>query len=126
MRRSIVLAVALALSLALAPGAQARGSFCSPSGDYCKGTSVEKGKRAIGLSAFALYAPGRAYELCVRDPRGDETCRTFRLSRGRYGIYSSKITWSAHFPTNGGKGRYRVRWDHAGLTYGPPLHFTRR
>lgn len=125
MRRSIVLAGVLTLTLASAPSADARSSYCSPSGDYCKATRVEKGKRVIAISTFALYAPGRAYRLCVRDPRGEETCRSFRLRRGRHGIYTSKVTWSAHFPTDGGRGRYRVRWDHAGLTYGPPLHFRR-
>jgi hypothetical protein len=116
---------ALAAGLALPGAAEARKSYCSPTGDYCKGTYKKKGKRFIELRTAALYAPPARYRLCVRDPRKREACRTFRL-RKKGGVYVSKVRWSRHFPTNGGKGRYRVRWDDDGFTYGPPVHFRRR
>ena len=125
MRAVIGLTLTVVLGLGVASEAQARTRYCSESGDFCKATRIEKGKRVIALSTAALYGERRAYDLCVRDPKGKETCRTFKLRRGRYGIYSSKVTWSRHFPTDGGRGRDRIRWDHEGNTYGPPLHFRR-
>jgi hypothetical protein len=91
----------------------------------CKSTYKSSGARFIELRTAALYMPPARYKLCVRDPKGAERCRTFRLHEGKFGIYTSRVQWSRHFPTDGGKGRYRVRWDDEGTTYGPPLHFLR-
>ena len=50
-----------------APGAaQARTSFCSPSGDYCTSTFRENGRRFAGLRTAALYGPGPRYTLSLQ------------------------------------------------------------
>jgi hypothetical protein len=122
--RRLPLGLATVAMLAAPAAAEARSAYCSPSGDYCKSTAKVRGKQRIELRTAALYGPSERYTLCVRPPRGDETCKTFRLRAGRLGIYRSVVTWSAHFP-NRGKGTYRVRWDHGGITYGPSLSFRR-
>ena len=124
MARALIAAAAL-LAVA-APGAGAATSYCTPSGDYCKSTYKRSGVRYIELRTAALYAPPPSYRLCVRDPRGEETCRTFALRENKHGVWVSRVRWSRHFPTDGGPGRYRVRWRDDGVTYGPPLHFRRR
>ena len=125
MRKSILPMASAVLALVLPSSAEARASYCSPSGDYCKAVVKLDGRWRIGLITAALYAETPRYRLCVRDPQGEETCKRFRLTKGRYGSYSSRVTWSAHFPTDGGKGTYRVRWRHGGTTYGKPLTFKR-
>ena len=126
--RRLALAISVLAIAALAPpstaAASVRSSYCTPSGDYCKFILKRDGKRVFDLRTAALYAPPAAYRLCVRDPAGSETCRKFRLGAARYG-YRSVVTWSAHFPTDGGRGTYRVRWDDDGVTYGPALTFRR-
>jgi hypothetical protein len=124
--RTALLAIAVAVLLALvgAPAAQARSSYCSPTGDYCKAVIKQHGRWVVDLRTAALYGPGRAYRLCVDPPGAAETCKTFRLRRTAAGVYLSRVTWSRHFP-NAGRGTYRVRFDHGGITYGPRLDFRR-
>jgi hypothetical protein len=108
-----------------APGAaQARTSFCSPSGDYCTSTFRENGRRFAGLRTAALYGPGPRYTLCLRGPDGAERCRRFTLRRGAAGVYASTVTLSAHFSLRA-RGTYRVRFRHGDVTYGPVLTFRR-
>jgi hypothetical protein len=117
-------ALALGGPVGAAPAA-ARSSYCSPTGDYCKAAYKQGGKRRIELRTAALYGPTTSYELCVRDPAGEETCRTFRLRHQRSGLYRSRVTWSAHFPTDGPRGTYLITYDHGGIAYGPSLSFRR-
>lgn len=126
MHRRLASTILLAAGLALTgtPAADARSSYCTPSGDYCKSTYQRKGVRYFELRTAALYAPPPRYRLCVKDPDGVKTCRRFRLRERRFG-WVGRVRWSRHFPTDGGRGVYRVRWKDDGLTYGPRLSFRR-
>ena len=108
-------------SLSVVPAAQARSSYCSPTGDYC--TSVVTKRGAIYLKIGTFSFSGR-YRLCVTPPRGKTSCESFRLRAGKYGIYNSAIRWSRHFP-RAGKGTYRVKWKLGRDRLGPLLSFTR-
>ncbi len=122
MRPSIaVLAAALAL-VVLPAAADARSSYCSPTGDYC--TSVKKTGDDV-LLRIGTFSFDGAYRLCVRAPDGTARCERFRLLRSRAGIYSSTKSWRRHFPDRGA-GVYRVRWQKAGANLGPRLSFRRR
>ncbi|CAA9579448.1 MAG: hypothetical protein AVDCRST_MAG88-3153 [uncultured Thermomicrobiales bacterium] len=117
-RISILAVVLLLLPVA---AADARSSFCSPTGDYC--TSVQK-KRSDVLLRVATFSFRGSVRICVRAPDGAATCKRFRLLRGRAGIYASTKSWKRHFP-NLGRGVYRVRWQVAGANLGPRLSFRR-
>lgn len=113
---------AVALALAVLPAAaEARSSYCSPSGDFC--TSVKK-KRGDVLLRIGTFSFSGSYRLCVRAPDGSATCKRFRLLRSRDGILSSSKGWSRHFPSKG-RGVYRVRWQKFGANLGPRLSFRR-
>lgn len=121
-RRSTTGAVVATLALVCVAEAEARSSYCSPSGDWC--TSVGRGGDARKLS-LASFAFGGGYRLCVRPPSGRQDCHAFRLRRSD-GLWSSKVTWRRHFPVRG-RGRYRVRFFHdaVGGQLGPTLSFRR-
>jgi hypothetical protein len=114
------LAVALAVSLALAAGASGafRDKYCSPTGDYC--TSAERSGGAVKLRLATFSFSGR-YRLCVKPTRRAVTCKTFPLRR-RSGQWVSSVTWYKSFPTHG-TGLYTVTWHYGGVRLGPPLTF---
>ena len=113
--------LAIAVSLLPAATAEARSSYCSPTGDLC--TSVQK-KRGDVLLRVATFSFRGSVRLCVRGPDGAATCKRFRLLEGRSGIYASTKGWKRHFPDRG-RGVYRVRWQVAGANLGPRLSFRR-
>ena len=119
--RTTAAGIALIVLLAVPSAAQARSSYCSPSGDYC--TSVkERGSGAVlRLGTFSFRGRVR---VCVRAPRGGGTCKRFRLRRTSNGIYEIRRRWGAHFPDRG-PGVYRVRFQKFGDTLGPVLSFRR-
>ena len=121
MRRP-VLAVLSAAALALcAPlAAEARTSYCSPTGDYCTQVKKKDGRVYLRLATFSFRGWVR---VCVRDPRDWRTCRVSRL-RKRGGLYRSSILWNRRYP-NAGRGSYRVRWYWQGNRLGPALTFRR-
>lgn len=125
MRRLLPLtAIALLATLALAPSASARSSYCSPSGDFCYGHSGERDPKLI-LNMAARYFP-RA-RICVTPPDGAErTCKTYRV-RDLGNVFGVRVRWSAKFP-NHGRGRYKVKFYSAGSSsegLGPSVSFRR-
>ena len=119
MRRLVFIAV---VALTLSPAAaQARSSYCSPSGDYCTGVLKKNGQVLLRISTFSFSGK---YRLCVRAPSGRATCKSFTLTKTKMGIFASTKSWSKHFPS-GGKGTYRVRWQKFGSNLGPRLSFSR-
>ena len=116
-----VAVLAAALLVLPAAAADARSSYCSPTGDYC--TSVQK-KRGDALLRVATFSFRGRVRLCVRAPEGAATCKRFRLLKGHGGIFASTKSWKRHFPDKG-RGVYRVRWQIAGANLGPRLSFRR-
>jgi len=117
-----VTAVMAVLPAAVLPAAaDARSSYCSPTGDYCTSATSRNGDVLLRIRTFSFSG---SYRLCVRAPDRSATCKRFRLRRGRAGIYSSAKGWSRHFP-NRGAGVYRVRWQKLGTNLGPRLSFRR-
>ncbi len=119
------IAVALAtvgLAAGLPAVADARSSYCSPTGDYCTSAKRKGGEVLLRIGTFSFRG---TYRLCVRAPDGSAACKRFALRRGRAGIYASSKGWSRHFP-NKGAGVYRVRWQKFGANLGPRLSFRRR
>jgi hypothetical protein len=116
------LVVLTSLGLALVPAtAQARSSYCSPTGDYCTGILKRNGQVLLRISTFSFTGK---YRLCVRAPGGAATCKRFTLGLTRNGIYQSTKSWRKHFPSRG-PGIYRVRWQKFGSNLGPRLSFRR-
>ena len=125
MRRLLIpLGLTLLALLAFAPGASARSSYCSPSGDFCYGLSAERDPK-IALHMAARYFPKA--RICVTPPDGDErTCKTYTV-RDLGSIYGVRVRWSAKFP-NHGRGTYKVKFYSAGTTsegLGPSVSFRR-
>lgn len=85
----------------------ARSSWCSPTGDWCVAVYLRRGQPMLSLRTFSFRVPVR---VCVDPPSGEPTCRLFSPRRRKGGLYVIETAWSADFP-NGGKGRYRVRWE---------------
>jgi hypothetical protein len=122
-RALIVVAVAVAASLASPGRAEGRESYCSPSGDYC--TSVARVHGAVLLRLGTFSFRGRV-RVCVADPFASRVCRRFLLRRvsGRT-LYEVKVRWHQHYP-NRGPGNYRVTFRAAGTRLGPVLTFRLR
>ena len=120
MRRLAPLAFLL-LALAAPGAAQARSSYCSPTGDYCTSVTERGGDYLLRLATFSFRGPVR---VCVEPPRGSGECRRFAIRKGKAGIYVSSVRWGEHFPDRG-SGTYRVRWQKFGSTLGPALTFKR-
>lgn len=127
MRRLGIGAAVLALTMTVITpaSAQARSSYCSPSGDYCTSVRRVDGRVVIALGGFPFTGSIR---VCVRPP-GDRpsTCRSFRLRRVEGDLREIRVRWSAHFP-QAGAGTYRVRFAQGpptvnGQTLGPTLTF---
>ncbi|MBA3438044.1 MAG: hypothetical protein H0U14_08600 [Thermoleophilaceae bacterium] len=120
MRRALLVSV-LAITLALPGAAQARSSYCSPSGDYCTSATARGGGALLRLATFSFRGLVR---VCVEPPSGAGTCKRFPLRKSKEGIFVSFVRWGVHFPDRGA-GTYRVRWQKFGGTLGPPLTFKR-
>ncbi len=106
----------------LATAAEARSSYCSASGDYCRSAKRRNGDVLLRIDTFSFSG---CYRLCLRAPDRTASCKRFRLRRGRAGIYSSAKGWSRHFP-NRGAGVYRVRWQKFGTTWAHASPFAAR
>jgi hypothetical protein len=127
MRRSSVgAAVVVLMAMLVAPeSAQARSSYCSPSGDFCTAVGRIDGRIVIRLSGFPFTGSIR---VCVRPPTDrPSTCRNFRLRTVTGQLREIRVRWSAHFP-DAGAGTYRVRFAQgpptvSGQTLGPTLSF---
>ena len=113
--------LATLVCLIAAGAAEARSSYCSPTGDYCTSVKRKGGDVLLRIATFSFRG---SYRLCVRVPDGSAVCKRFGLLRDRGGIYASAKGWSRHFP-NKGAGVYRVRWQKFGNNLGPRLSFRR-
>ena len=120
--RVAILVTALGLATGLPAAADARSSYCSPTGDYCTSAKRKGGDVLLRIGSFGFRG---AYRLCVRAPDGSAACKRFSLRRDRAGVYASSKGWSRHFPDKGA-GVYRVRWQKFGRNLGPRLSFRRR
>lgn len=121
MRRLLGTLLAAACALAAAPAADARSSYCSPTGDYCYGVQQRDGVWRISLHTFSFRGRVRT---CVTAPDGSRACRRFRVREQRGGIYGFRVRWSRWFP-NRGLGRYRVTFAVGGSKIGPGVSFRR-
>lgn len=119
MRRLLLIGVVVAAA-ALAPAAAAKVTYCSPTGDYCTSVAKVKGVRYLRLTSFAFN--GRV-KICVRDPKGDRVCHSFRLTKSGP-AYGLNIRWARHYP-NRGAGTYRVSFFLGTQRLGPVLAFVR-
>jgi hypothetical protein len=110
-----LIAAAVAGVLLAPAAADARTSYCSPSGDVCFAARRVDGRVTLMLDTFSFTGRVR---VCVRPPGGGaETCRRFRLRQAPQGLYRIRARWSAHFPA-AGPGVYRVRFVYGGVTLG--------
>ncbi len=119
MRRLVVLSLAAAVLLAIPPAASARSSYCSRSGDLCYGVMRPSGAVVLRIDTFARYFA--RYRLCVTDPSGRRSCRSFPIRR-RGRLYGSSVRWSRNFPQRG-PGVYRAAWFAFRSRLGPVLTF---
>ncbi|MFN2470813.1 MAG: hypothetical protein ABR583_07440 [Gaiellaceae bacterium] len=104
------------------PAATRLASYCSPSGDVCYGVFRVQGAVFLKIDIAAPYFS--RYRLCVRDPSGEQACRTFSI-RARRGSIGSSVRWHTNFPRRG-SGGYAARWFLAGKGHqslGPRLRF---
>lgn len=125
MRRLLLpLTLSLLALLAFAPGASARSSYCSPSGDFCYGLNGDRDPKLM-LNMAAEYFPKA--RICVTPPDGTaRTCKTYKVKLHGT-IYGVRVRWSAKFP-NRGSGKYKVKFYSAGTTsegLGPSVSFRR-
>ena len=116
---AVVLACAASANAAPATPAKRVAGYCSRSGDLCFGIFDNGGLISLRIDAFARYFP--RYRLCVRPPRGAETCRSFPIRRSG-STYTSSVRWDRNFP-NRGPGRYRATWRLGTNRLGPTLSF---
>jgi hypothetical protein len=112
----------LAVAAIAAGTAEARRSYCSPSGDYCTSTARLGGAVFLRVGTFSFRGRVR---ICVTAPTGNRECRSFLLRRAQGGIYEAKVRWHRHYP-NGGAGTYRVRFFTGTTLLGPVLTFRLR
>ena len=118
MRGGLALALTLLGALAVAPAADARDRFCSPTGDYCTSTARIKGAVFLRVGTFSFRGRVR---ICVTDPRARRTCRSWPLRETRAGgFWEAKVRWFRNYPT-GGPGVYRVRFLLGTTRLGPDL-----
>jgi hypothetical protein len=112
---------ALALLAAAATTAEARSSYCSPTGDLCYGVRDTGAKVKLRITLIAHFFD--RFRLCVTAPGGGKVdCRSFRVHRIKKGLYESTVRWAAHFPARG-PGNYRARWEQGGFALGPAVSF---
>lgn len=108
-----VMAAALLTVVRPAQGHHLPEGYCSE--DMCQSVAVD-GVRKLSITLAERYF-GRYY-LCVKDPRGRDTCIDFRIQRLDDGGFGDTVRWRRHFP-DGGQGRYAVRWFRV-PEFGPP------
>ena len=120
-RITLVWLLVLAAPSVVAAAAEARSTYCSPSGDLCYGALKRGGRVYLQIDLAARYFS--KYSLCVTPPRGRGECNSFRI-RKRGALYGSTVRWSLHFP-NRGRGTYRARWRLEGDPLGPSVSFRR-
>jgi hypothetical protein len=118
-RRLLLLGLVVAAA-ALAPAAAAKVTYCSPTGDYCTSVKKVQGIRFLSVRSFAFN--GRV-KICVRDPKGDRVCHSFRMTKGGP-VYTLNIRWRRHYPDRGA-GAYRVSFFLGAQRLGPVLTFVR-
>jgi hypothetical protein len=124
--RRIILLVALAAGLAVAPlglsADQSRiASHCSASGDVCYGIfQGTLGAITFKLTTAAKYFP--RYRICVRPLGTKATCKSFRV-RKTGANWGGTVKWQQSFPQRGPR-RYKVTWSQSGHSLGPSLSFT--
>ena len=109
---------AVLIAVALPASAEARTSYCSPSGDTC--LSAKRRGEVVLLSIGVVAGVASSYRLCVSAPDRSRSCRRFRLRQGR-DLATGEVRWSARFPDRG-PGTSRARWDLGGGFF-PPLSF---
>ena len=125
MRRTSVTALVVALGLASASSGGAASppktiaSYCSSTGDLCFGVLNRSGAVSLEITTFARYFV--RYDLCVKPPRGNTTCRNFPIRRSG-AFYASHVRWHANFPARG-PGSYVVTWKLKANPLGPQLTF---
>ena len=95
--------------------------YCTPTRDICVGI-FNSGGIVFQLMTVKKYFD--RYTLCVRSPRGRNTCRGLPVNRqGR--VWGSHKRWRRHFG-DCRPGVYRVTWSHARDSLGPSLRFSHR
>jgi hypothetical protein len=119
-KRLALLAVVVGAA-ALAPVAEARVTYCSPTGDYCTSAAKVKGVRYLRVTSFAFTGRVR---ICVRARKGGPVCHPFRLTKSGSGTYAVAIRWRRHYPDRG-PGTYRVTFFLGVQQLGPVLSFVR-
>ena len=115
---ALAVALVAVAALALPASADARASYCSPSGDTC--LSVKRRGEVVLLRIGVVAGVASSYRLCVSAPDRSRSCRRFRLRRGR-DLDTGEVRWSSRYPHRG-PGTYRARWDLGGGFF-PPLSF---
>jgi hypothetical protein len=121
-RLAIGVTVSAVAGLAGAEVAQARGVWCSPTGDYCMSATVIHGARSIGLRTFAFTGHVRT---CVTHRRFTD-CRTFHLTTNPRvpDLHQFSARWRRHWPWRGhGTYTVRFRWVEGTTNLGPALSF---
>jgi hypothetical protein len=113
------LCVSAGMASVLAPSADARSSYCSPTGDYCSRVYRSGGDILLEITAAENYGFN---QVCVT--RRSKVCRSIQLRRNSRGAWVSRAAWNRRFP-NQGKGIYRVRWQYDGQAFGVTLTFRR-
>ena len=124
MRKILLVAVASALVVAVAPTARAShhpDSHCSESGDVCQSTTKVEGIRKLRVTLAAKYFD--RYKLCVIAPDGHRACKSFEIHK-QGSVYGDSVGWRKHF-TDEGNGAYTVIWKTGGERFGEKLGFHR-
>lgn len=96
-------AVVAAVALIAIPDAEARSSYCSPSGDYCYG--LQKAGRLTVLRIDSFVDLGRV-KVCLTSRNKPRACTRFGLRRERGGVYTRRLR--VHFKS--WRGRYQAAW----------------
>jgi hypothetical protein len=115
------LAVAAAAVAIVPATAQARSSYCSPSGDLCYG--VVKGSSPIKLRITLQAKYFSRYRLCIRAPNGQRNCHRFRIRKLDGGLYGSTVRVGGKKFPFGGKGTYKARYRTGGHSLGPAITY---
>lgn len=118
---AFTVAVATAGSLATAPAAEAASSFCSETGDFCTSAAKKNGTRTLAISTFAHRGK---VAICVQAGSAEPVCKS-RALKGKKGLYSASIKWSANYPRTP-KGQRKVTFTIDGSMIGPALTFDAR
>ena len=122
----VTIVAALGSIAAFAGSADARRSYCSPSGDLCYGAFGTGTSVQLRITLAAHYFT--RYRLCVKAPDGQNVCRRPSVHRAAHGLFESTVTWRRHFPYRG-RGIYRATWHWTGghsrtisFSEGPSIH----